>query len=47
MAVDRLLHPEPLRLLYVGIAISVFASLINPVAAKILITVGRSQHSIT
>ncbi|WP_431064112.1 cation diffusion facilitator family transporter [Methylotuvimicrobium sp.] len=44
---ERLLHPEPLQQLDVGIAISVFASLINLVVAKILITVGRSRHSIT
>jgi cation diffusion facilitator family transporter len=43
---ERLLHPEPLQQLDVGIAISVFASLINLVVAKILITVGRSRHSI-
>jgi len=44
---ERLLHPEPLQQLDVGIAISVFASLINLVVAKILITVGCSRHSIT
>lgn len=44
---ERLLHPETLQQLDIGIAISVFASLINLVVAKILITVGRSRHSIT
>lgn len=44
---ERLLHPEPLQQLDIGIAISVFASLINLVVAKILITVGRSRNSIT
>ena len=44
---ERLIHPEPLQQLDVGIAISVFASLINLFVARILIGVGRSQRSIT
>lgn len=44
---ERLLHPEPLQQLDVGIAISVFASLINLFVARVLISVGRSRHSIT
>ncbi|MDD5228166.1 MAG: cation diffusion facilitator family transporter [Methylococcales bacterium] len=43
----RLLHPQPLQQLDVGIAISVCASIINLVVAKILISVGKRQRSIT
>ena len=44
---ERLMHPEPLQQLDLGIAISVFASLINLIVARILIRVGRRQQSIT
>jgi len=44
---ERLLHPMPLRQLDVGIAIAVFASLINLIVARILIGVGRVRQSIT
>lgn len=44
---ERLWHPEPLQQLDVGIAISVFASLINLIVARVLIGVGRSRKSIT
>ncbi|MDD2761862.1 MAG: cation diffusion facilitator family transporter, partial [Methylomonas sp.] len=44
---ERLWHPEPLHQLDVGIAISVLASLINLIVARILIGVGRSRRSIT
>ena len=44
---ERLMHPEPLQQLDLGIAISVFASMINLIVARILIGVGRSRHSIT
>src|SRR5574343_621902 len=44
---ERLLHPTPLQQLDVGIAISVLASLINLVVARVLIGVGRSRQSIT
>ncbi len=44
---DRLWHPHALQQLDIGIAISIFASLINLVVAKILISVGKCQRSIT
>lgn len=44
---ERLWNPQLLHQLDLGIAISVFASLINLVVARILIGVGRSQQSIT
>ncbi|QPK63026.1 cation transporter [Methylomonas sp. LL1] len=44
---ERLMHPEPLQQLDLGIAISVFASMINLIVARILIGVGRSRQSIT
>lgn len=44
---ERLWAPQPLQKLDVGIAISVFASLINLAVARILISVGKSRQSIT
>ncbi|WAR44338.1 cation diffusion facilitator family transporter [Methylomonas rapida] len=44
---ERLWHPQPLQQLDVGIAISVLASLINLIVARILIGVGRRRQSIT
>jgi cation diffusion facilitator family transporter len=44
---ERLLNPQPLQQLDVGIAVSVFASLINLLVAKILISVGKRRQSIT
>lgn len=44
---DRLWHPHALQQLDIGIAISIVASLINLVVAKILIKVGKQQRSIT
>lgn len=44
---ERLMHPEPLQQLDLGIAISVFASLINLIVARILISVGQRRQSIT
>lgn len=44
---DRLEQPQALQQLDIGIAISVFASLINLFVAKILISVGRKRQSIT
>ncbi|MDT4330050.1 cation diffusion facilitator family transporter [Methylomonas sp. MED-D] len=44
---ERLWHPQALQQLDLGIAVSVFASLINLTVARILIGVGRSRQSIT
>jgi cation diffusion facilitator family transporter len=44
---ERLWNPQPLQQLGIGIAISVFASLINLVVARILIRVGKLRQSIT
>ncbi|MDD4914798.1 MAG: cation diffusion facilitator family transporter [Methylococcales bacterium] len=46
-AVERMEHPVTLQKLDVGIAISVFASLINLFVARILIHVGMLRRSIT
>lgn len=46
-AIDRLLHPQPLEQLGIGLAVSVGASLINFVVARILLTAGRQHRSIT
>ena len=45
-ALERIGHPHPLQQLDIGIAVSVFASLINLFVAKILISVGKSRQSI-
>ena len=44
---ERLSHPQPLQQLDIGIAISVFASIINLIAALILIHAGKKNNSIT
>jgi len=44
---ERLWHPQSLQQLDLGIGISVLASLINWIVARILIRVGRLRHSIT
>ena len=44
---DRLLNPHTLQQLDIGIGISIIASLINLVVARILIKVGKQQRSIT
>lgn len=46
-AIDRLQHPRPLEAVGVGLAVSVAASAINLVTARILLKVGRDFHSIT
>jgi len=46
-AVERLLHPQPLQAIGLGLVISVIASAINFVTARILMSVGRQHHSIT
>jgi cation diffusion facilitator family transporter len=46
-AVGRLLHPQALEDVGVGIAVSVVASIINLATARILLGVGRQHKSIT
>ncbi|MEW5789548.1 MAG: cation diffusion facilitator family transporter [Pseudomonadota bacterium] len=46
-AVDRLLAPQPIEAVGIGLAISVLASLINLATARTLLAVGRTHHSIT
>ncbi|MBI4995523.1 MAG: cation transporter [Rhodocyclales bacterium] len=46
-AIGRLLHPQGLEDVGVGLAVSVAASLINLVTARILLGVGRQHNSIT
>jgi len=45
--IDRLLHPQPLEALGIGLLVSVVASIINLVTARILLAAGRQHHSIT
>lgn len=46
-AVQRLIEPRPLEQLGVGLAVSVAASLINFIVARILLDTGRKRQSIT
>jgi cation diffusion facilitator family transporter len=46
-AVDRLLNPQPLAAVGIGLAVSVAASLINLATGRILLGVGRKYRSIT
>lgn len=47
VAIDRLLHSQPLQQLGLGLSISLIASVINFVVARILLTAGRRHDSIT
>lgn len=46
-AVERLLHPHALQAVGVGLLISIVASLVNLVVARILMHAGRAAHSVT
>lgn len=46
-AIDRLLHPRPIEQAFIGLAVSVIASLINLVVAMKLLNVGKKNRSIT
>lgn len=46
-AIERLLNPRPLAAVGIGLAVSVAASVINLIAGRILLQVGRKYRSIT
>ena len=46
-AIQRLFDPHPLEQLGIGLTVSVIASLVNFVVARILLKAGKQQHSIT
>lgn len=46
-AVDRLLNPQPIEAVGIGLGVSVIASVINLATARILMKVGRKYKSIT
>jgi len=46
-AVERLLSPQPLEAIGIGLAVSFVASIINLLTARTLMEVGRKHHSIT
>ena len=46
-AIERLLHPQPLEQLGVGLAVSVVASLVNLFSARILLAAGLKYRSMT
>lgn len=46
-AIERLLHPQPLEQVGVGLVVSVVASVINLLTARVLLAAGRAHRSIT
>jgi len=46
-AVDRIIYPKIIEQAFLGLGISIIASIINYVVAKKLLTVGKRHHSIT
>jgi len=46
-AIQRLIDPHPLEQLGIGLAVSIFASLVNFIVSRILLDAGRQRHSIT
>lgn len=46
-AIDRLLHPQDIESVGIGLAVSVVASVINLVTARTLMAVGKKHNSIT
>jgi cation diffusion facilitator family transporter len=46
-AIERLLHPQPIEQVGIGLTISVAAALINFSAGRVLFAAGRQHHSIT
>jgi len=46
-AVERLLHPQPLEQLGIGLAVSVAASLVNLFTARVLLAAGLKYRSLT
>lgn len=47
VAVNRLLDPQPIEMPVIGLALSALATLINLAAARVLLSVGRREESIT
>ncbi len=46
-AIERLLNPQPLEAVGIGLAVSVVASIVNLITSRILMGVGRKYKSIT
>lgn len=46
-AIGRLLNPQPLDDVWVGIGVSIMASILNLLTARVLMKVGRKENSIT
>ena len=46
-AIDRLLNPQPLEAVWIGLIVSAVASIINFATARILMSAGRQHNSIT
>ena len=46
-AIERLLHPQPLEQVGVGLVVSAIASVVNLATARVLLSAGREHRSIT
>ena len=46
-AIERILHPRPLEQVGIGLVVSIGASVVNFVVARILMTAGKKYNSIT
>jgi cation diffusion facilitator family transporter len=46
-AIERMINPQPLEAVWIGLIVSVVASIINFATARILMKVGRKHNSIT
>ena len=46
-ALERLFNPQPLEAVGIGLAVSVVASIVNLLTARVLLAAGRAHHSIT
>lgn len=46
-AIDRFIHPRPIEQAFIGLAVSILATLVNLIASVILLRAGKTYHSIT
>lgn len=46
-AIDRFIHPRPIEQAFIGLAVSILATVVNLIASIILLRAGKKYHSIT
>ena len=46
-AIDRFIHPRPIEQAFIGLAVSILATIVNLLASVILLRAGKTYHSIT